>query len=108
MTGTARQVMLGIGGLSVAGGVLLSLATGGGGIGLIIIGALIFAGVLLESRYGRPGAPTQVPPHAWELTNEKFVDDETGRVLEVWIDPLTGERRYEPAGSDPRLNYRRD
>ena len=34
--------------------------------------------------------------HAWERTRERFVDDETGKLLEVWVDPLTGERRYEP------------
>jgi hypothetical protein len=39
----------------------------------------------------------------WELTKEKFVDHETGQLLEVWIDPLTGERRYEPAGRDLKL-----
>ena len=64
---------------------------------------LFIASLALEGRYGRPGAPTDVPPHAWELTNERFIDDETGQLLEVWIDPLTGERRYEPAGGDPRL-----
>jgi hypothetical protein len=108
VTGTARHVLLGLGGLAVAAGVLMSIPTGGGGIGLILLGALMVAGVVLEARYGRPGAPTDVPPHAWELTNEKFIDDETGQLLEVWIDPLTGERRYEPAGSDPRLTWRRD
>ena len=108
MSPVARNTILAIGALAVAGGTVISLATGGGGIPLIVLGALLFAGVLLEGRYGRPGAPTKVPPHAWELTNEKFVDDETGRVLEVWIDPLTGERRYEPAGSDPLLTFRRD
>jgi hypothetical protein len=108
VTPGARYAVLAFGAAAVAGGTLLSLATGGGGIGLIVFGVLLFAGVLLEGRYGRPGAPTQVPPHAWEPTNEKFVDDETGQLIEVWIDPLTGERRYEPAGSDPRLTYRKD
>ena len=108
MTPGARYTMLALGAAAVAGGTLLSIATGGGGIGLIVFGVLLFAGVLLEGRYGRPGTPTNVPPHAWELTNEKFIDDETGQLLEVWIDPLTGERRYEPAGSDPLLTFRKD
>jgi len=96
-----------VGALSLAGGTILTVMTGGG-IGLMIFGGLVIASLGLESRYGRPGAPTNVPPHAWELTNEKFIDDETGQLLEVWIDPLTGERRYEPAGSDPLLTFRRD
>jgi hypothetical protein len=107
VTRNARIAVLALGALALGGGTVLTVLTGGG-VGLMILGAVIIASVGLESRYGRPGAPTDVPPHAWELTNEKFVDDETGRVLEVWIDPLTGERRYEPAGSDPLLTFRRD
>jgi hypothetical protein len=107
VTRNARIAVLALGALALGGGTVLTVLTGGG-VGLMILGGVIIASVGLESRYGRPGAPTDVPPHAWELTNEKFVDDETGRVLEVWIDPLTGERRYEPAGSDPLLTFRRD
>ena len=107
MSRNARLFVLTLGALALAGGTVLTVLTGGG-VGLMILGGLTIVSVGLESRYGRPGAPTDVPPHAWELTNEKFVDDETGRVLEVWIDPLTGERRYEPAGSDPLLTFRRD
>ena len=107
MSRNARLFVLTLGVLALAGGTVLTVMTGGG-IGLMILGAVIIASLGLESRYGRPGAPTDVPPHAWELTKEKFVDDETGQLLEVWIDPLTGERRYEPAGSDPLLTFRRD
>ena len=96
-----------VGALSLAGGTILTVMTGGG-IGLMIFGGLVIASLALEGRYGRPGAPTDVPPHAWQRTSERFVDDETGQLLEVWIDPLTGERRYEPAGSDPLLTFRRD
>ena len=102
MSNNARALVAVLGAVLLAAGTILTVMTGGG-IGLMIIGALIIVSIGLESRYGRPGAPTDVPPHAWELTKEKFVDDETGQLLEVWIDPLTGERRYEPAGSDPRL-----
>ena len=102
MSKNARLLLFVLGALAVAGGTVMTMLTGGG-IGLLVIGALLIASLALEGRYGRPGAPTDVPPHAWELTSERFVDDETGQLLEVWIDPLTGERRYEPAGSDPRL-----
>lgn len=102
MSRNARLAIFALGALALAGGTLLTMQAGGG-IGLMLIGALLIASLALEGRYGRPGAPTDVPPHAWELTGERFVDDETGQLLEVWIDPLTGERRYEPTGSDPRL-----
>jgi hypothetical protein len=103
MSANARLFVLILGALLLFGGTLLSVLTGGGGIGLMIVGALMFASVGLERRYGRPGTPPRVEHSGWELTKEKFVDHETGQLLEVWMDPLTGERRYEPAGRDPRL-----
>ena len=103
MSPRARMLVLAIGALLLFGGTLLTVLTGGGGIGLMIFGALIIVGTGLERRYGRPGTPRRIDHSDWRLTNEKFIDDETGQPLEVWMDPLTGERRYEPMGSDPRL-----
>ncbi|HEY6813966.1 MAG TPA: hypothetical protein VI168_00370 [Croceibacterium sp.] len=103
MSRNARMFVFVLGALAVAGGTLMTMLTGGGGIGLLVIGTLLIASLALEGRYGRPGAPTQVPPHAWELTGERFIDEETGQLLEVWIDPLTGERRYEPAAAERQL-----
>jgi hypothetical protein len=104
MSPTARKLGFALGTLAVAGGTVVTMMTGGGGIGLLLIGTLIIVSVLLEGRLRPPrcGRP-MCPGHAWELTSERFVDDETGQLLEVWIDPLTGERRYQPAGSDPCL-----
>jgi hypothetical protein len=39
----------------------------------------------------------------WQPTGERFVDEETGQPVQVLMDPLTGERRYEPMGDHPRL-----
>jgi hypothetical protein len=106
MSTNARMVVLALGALLLFGGTLLTVLTGGGGIWLMFAGALVMVSVALERRYGRPGAPPRVEHSDWQLTKEKFVDDETGQLLEVWIDPLTGERSYEPAGRDPRLPKR--
>ncbi len=103
MSGNARVLILALGALLLFGGTVLAVVTGGGGIGAMIVGALIIVSLGLERRYGRPGTPPRVEHSDWELTREKFVDHETGQLLEVWMDPLTGERRYEPAGRDPRL-----
>jgi hypothetical protein len=103
MSANARLFVLAVGALLLFGGTLLTVLTGGGGLGLMIVGALVMLSVALERRYGRPGTPPRVEHSDWELTKEKFVDHETGQLLEVWMDPLTGERRYEPAGRDPRL-----
>lgn len=104
MSRNARLIAFALGALAVAAGVVLMVATGGGGIGLLLVGAAVIASLALERRYGRPGAPTDVPLHHFEPTRERFVDDETGQLLEVWIDPLTGERRYEPVPAEPRLS----
>ena len=103
MSPNARMAVLALGALLLFGGTLATVLTGGGGIGAMIVGALIMLSVVLERRYGRPGTPPRVEHSDWQMTNEKFVDHETGQLLEVWMDPLTGERRYEPAGRDPRL-----
>ena len=103
MSPNARLVAFLIGALLLAGGTILTVVTHGAGLGLMIVGAVIIASLGLERRYGRPGAPTQVPDHAWEPTGERFIDDETGEPTEVWMDPLTGERRYEPIAAQKRI-----
>jgi hypothetical protein len=103
MSANTRLVILALGGLLLFGGTVLTVLTGGGGIGMMILGALLMLSIALERRYGRPGTPPRLEHSDWQLTKEKFIDHETGQALEVWIDPLTGERRYEPMGSDPRL-----
>ena len=60
---------------------------------LLVLGLLLILGVLVERwRYrpieeGRPGP-------GWIATGERFVDPETGRLVTVFYQPRTGERRY--------------
>jgi len=107
MSSNARAFLLGLGTAGVLGGLLLMAFANGAGFTLVILGGIIIASVAFERRYGRPGAASSRASIDWEPTGERFVDEETGDKLEVWMDPLTGERRYEPLGSDPRLPPRR-
>jgi hypothetical protein len=56
-------------------------------------GALVVIGTIYERyRYkpleaGRPGGNR-------EPTAERFIDDETGKAVTVYLDPRTGERKY--------------
>ena len=65
----------------------------GATIPLAVWGSIFAGGVLIERwRYqrlakGRPGPD-------WQATPERFVDPETGRVVTVFLNPATGERRY--------------
>ena len=104
MTGRARKLVAALGSALLVGGVVLTVATAGGGFPLIILGGLVLASLGLETRYGRPGKQKSIPHSDWELTPERFIDDETGQPVEVWVDPLTGERRYEPLGDHPRIS----
>ena len=103
MSPTARAVVLIIAALCVFGGALAIVEGDVGGSAAVVIGVIMVLSIAFEKRYGRPGQEPTPASIDWQRTNEKFIDDETGEPIEVWMDPLTGERRYEPAGRDPRL-----
>jgi len=89
----------------IAGAVLAAcgawLWTYGGGPILLIVGVIAIITALLEPIYGRAnGKPAGSD---WRSTDEKFVDPETGKLVTVWFDPETGERRYvEESEAAPR------
>jgi hypothetical protein len=66
--------------------------TSGGGPVLLIVGALAIVTAALEPIYGR--ALARPPSGDWRPTDEKFVDPESGKLVTVWFDPATGQRRY--------------
>ena len=47
---------------------------------------------------GAGGGELQVPQHPFRPTDERFVDPTTGRLMRVYLDPATGERRYHAEG----------
>ena len=97
MTSNGRTLLFVLSGALVVGGIALQV-TEGQGIGLFILAAMVLIGTVFDAGYrGRNRAA-----HArWEKTGERELDHETGEIVEVWYDPVSGERRYESAGSDP-------
>jgi hypothetical protein len=91
-------------GWALTAGVLLAVCgialwANGGGWMLLIVGAVVIVTVLLEPVYGR--ATNRPVGGNWRATDEKFVDPESGKLLTVWFDPATGDRRYvEDASAD--------
>jgi hypothetical protein len=82
------------GGLLTGAAVLASLGcTLGAILHLAVPGSILLLALLVERwRYkplssGRPGAD-------WVPTDERFVDPESGRLVTVFYQPSTGERRY--------------
>jgi len=94
MSGDWRSWALTAGLLVAVGGAALWAVTGNPVI--FIMGALALVTSLVERTYG---APSRVPPNAGlRPTDERFVDPETGHLVTVWFDPVTGERRYVADG----------
>lgn len=58
----------------------------------LIFGVVILITAALEPIYGRADGKPRGPN--WRATDERFVDPETGKLVTVWFDPETGERRY--------------
>jgi hypothetical protein len=61
-------------------------------VALAIFGGLLLLGTLFERvRYKRLGPSI---PAGSVRTDERFVDDESGKTVTVYVDPATGERTY--------------
>ena len=64
----------------------------GGNPMIFVLGVLIIIAAALEPIYGRAnGKPRGA---TWRATDERFIDPETGKLVTVWFDPASGERRY--------------
>ena len=99
MTANGRIAALVIAGLAALGGVLVQVGSAkGGGIPLFLFAALILIGTVFDAGYLARRRSAQ---GAWQLTAEREVDHQTGQILEVWYDPVSGERRYLPTGQRP-------
>lgn len=79
------------------------------GFWLLIMGAVGLLAVTFERmRYrseaaersgesaGGAGVDTGPPDPRFQPTEERFIDPTTRQRLRVWIDPVSGERRYRP------------
>ena len=89
-----RNVVLGFGVLCLVAG-LASIFVAGFPPAIVfgIWGVLIVAGIVFE-RFRYKPLETTAPTGRWQRTAERFVDDETGEPVTVFIDPETGERKY--------------
>jgi len=88
-------------GLLVFGGIMLAAAAFGALFGcrlgavipLALWGAILAGGVLIERWRYQPLTDDR-PGRDWQATPERFVDPETGRLVTVFFNSATGERRY--------------
>lgn len=62
--------------------------------------ALIVIGTVFDARY-RGRNSSSAARGQWQDTGERELDYTSGTAIEVWFDPVSGERRYVPAGHAP-------
>jgi len=78
--------------LSATGVFLMLKGVTGPGVQALGIGIVIILGTLFERwRYTQSGRPLSA---RWQPTGERFADPTTGKNMEVYYDPTSGERRY--------------
>jgi hypothetical protein len=64
---------------------------------VLMTGLIILGTVFERFNYRGSAAPDAAGP--WKPTNECFRDEESGRLVTVWFNPATGERRYVEDGA---------
>ena len=87
-----RTIVLALGLAWLAVGLWLTLVDAAGWP-MIIFPAIIVAGIVFERVNYRGNASDTTDPN-WRPTNERFLDEVTGRSITVWFNAVTGERRY--------------
>lgn len=99
MTRNSRIAALVLAGLLMLGGLWMQRETGDGWL-LLAFGVLVLTGTAFDTAYrGRRIGP--VAGAQWRPTGERAIDPETGTVVVVWYDHVSGARAYEPEGRTP-------
>ncbi len=88
-----RVAVLGLAVGAIAGGAIL-LIEGHRipGIYLVLVGVAVCLGIRFERWRYRPHQGR--PDALWQRTGERFEDPQSGKTVEVFYDPRSGERRY--------------
>jgi hypothetical protein len=97
-----RKTILAIGATSIPAGVILLLlgVAPPAGPWLIAEGVVVVLAITLEPWRYRPRTRHDDGP--WQSTGERFVDPDSGKLVEVRFNPETGERKYVDAPADEK------
>jgi hypothetical protein len=114
LTSSIRALVFAFGLLVFMGGILAIASrtpVAASGFWALAIGGLVMVGAVWQkSRYrseaaerdnldpGPGGGEAGFLEPRFAPTNEQFVDPTTQRLMRVWVDPRTGERRYRAEG----------
>jgi hypothetical protein len=88
-----RNALIAIGALALAGGIAALLAGMQPAWVFVFWGAILILSIVFERSRYKPieGA---APGPGWTKTPERFIDEETGEAVTVWLEPASGERKY--------------
>jgi hypothetical protein len=79
--------------VALVGGALAA-AAGAVGLWVVVVWAAILAAGIAFERFRYKPLKAATPGPGWEKTSERFVDDETGKTVTVYVETRTGERQY--------------
>jgi hypothetical protein len=89
-----RSLVITAGAALLAGGIAcLRFGVWPAGLMLCLWGIVILAGSLYERFRYKPLEPAPLG-RGWSRTTERFIDDETGRPVTVYVEDGTGKRKY--------------
>ena len=89
-----RSLVIVIGALCFIGGLIaLLLGLCPPAFVFVFWGAILLLGTVYERVRYKP-IERATPGAGWTRTDERFIDDETGEPVTVWLDPASGERKY--------------
>ena len=88
-----RSLVIAAGALFIVAGLVALLGGFPGGVMALVGGAALLVGTLYERVLYKPATKAKPGPN-WTRTDERFYDDQTGKLLTVYIQPETGERSY--------------
>jgi hypothetical protein len=91
-----RTALYVVGGVLALGGAALLFAGCSAAIAagwLIAWGLILVGGLAIERWRYKPMSEARPGPD-WQMTGERFIDPETGKIVTVYFHPRTGERRY--------------
>lgn len=88
-----RKTVLLIAVIATVGGAAAMFARVPPGWIFVFWGALIVLSLVYE-RVHYKALETGSPGPGWTRTSERFVDEESGEAVTVWLNPSSGERRY--------------
>lgn len=88
-----RSWVIVVGAIAFTCGVIALLTGIRPGLVLAFWGAIAVLSIVYE-RFRYKPLEAAAPGPGWMKTAERFIDEETGEQITVWLDPSSGERKY--------------